>query len=337
MWLTDLKPDNIFLLEREGKRDVVKIVDFGLAKLDAGQRLTQDGTVVGTAEYISPEQVTGRDTDARSDQYALGCILYEMLTSQLPFDGATTTDVVYKHVYKQPIPPRKVRPEANIPEPLEQVIARCMAKKPSDRFDKMTDLEMALTAIEQVMVGNSSAPVVLPPPASRSSRLLLMAAGGVIVLLLATTLYLATRSDGKEQPRSSGAIDLGSSGLTHAQTPRTESGKALSDAGTSSQTEVAHSPPKVPEQTPKAPDPTSEPLPKVQPPLMVKLAIGPKKALARVSCGGETLGCSPSCQVQVPRDGSCEVSAPGFQSKTLLGSKAKTKGVWRVTLAKAKR
>ena len=79
---------------------MVKIVDFGLAKLDEGQRLTQDGTVVGTAEYISPEQVTGRDTDARSDQYALGCILYEMLTSQLPFDGSTTTDVVYKHVYK---------------------------------------------------------------------------------------------------------------------------------------------------------------------------------------------------------------------------------------------
>ena len=149
---------------------MVKIVDFGLAKLDAGQRLTQDGTVVGTAEYISPEQVTGRDTDARSDQYALGCILYEMLTSQLPFDGPTTTDVVYKHVYKQPIPPRKVRPLAQIPEALEQVIARCMAKKPADRFEKMTDLETALTAIEQVLIGSSQAAVVLPPPASRLPR-----------------------------------------------------------------------------------------------------------------------------------------------------------------------
>ena len=333
----DLKPDNIFLLEREGRRDVVKIVDFGLAKLDAGQRLTQDGTVVGTAEYISPEQVTGRDTDARSDQYALGCILYEMLTSQLPFDGATTTDVVYKHVYKQPIPPRKVRPEANIPEALEQVIARCMAKKPSDRFDKMTDLETALTAIEQVLTGSSHAPVVLPPPASRSSRLMLTVAGGVIVLLLATTLYLAMRSDGKGPPRTSSEPDLGHAGLTQAPIPRSDSGKPLSDAGTSKPDELVQRPQKIPEPPKKTPDPVPEPLPQVKPPLSVKLAIGPKKALARVSCGGEMLGCSPSCQIQVPREGSCEVSAPGFQSKTLLGSKAKTKGVWRITLAKAKR
>lgn len=332
----DLKPDNIFLLEREGKRDVVKIVDFGLAKLDAGQRLTQDGTVVGTAEYISPEQVTGRDTDARSDQYALGCILYEMLTSQLPFDGATTTDVVYKHVYKQPIPPRKVRPEAKIPESLEQVIARCMAKKPSERFEKMTDLEMALTAIEQVLTGNSQTPVVLPPPANQSSKLLLMAAGGVIVLLLATTLYLATRSDGKDPPRTSSVMDLGTVGQPP---PHSESGisRPTEDAGTGKPDGTTQQLAKTPDRPTGSPDSVHDPLPKVKPPLQVKLAIGPKKALARVSCGGETLGCSPSCQVQVPHDGSCEVSAPGFQPKTLLASKAKTKGVWRITLAKAKR
>ncbi|HRI49459.1 MAG TPA: protein kinase, partial [Pseudomonadota bacterium] len=145
----DLKPDNIFLLEREGRRDSVKIVDFGLAKMDAGERLTMDGTVVGTAEYISPEQVTGQDTDARSDQYSLGCILYEMLTSQLPFDGESTATLIYKHVYKNPTPPRKVRPEMNIPPSVEAVVLKCMAKKPGDRFASMRDLEQALVQEEQ--------------------------------------------------------------------------------------------------------------------------------------------------------------------------------------------
>ena len=117
--------------------------------MDAGERLTMDGTVVGTAEYISPEQVTGQDTDARSDQYSLGCILYEMLTSQLPFDGESTATLIYKHVYKNPTPPRKVRPEMNIPPSVEAVVLKCMAKKPSDRFASMRELEQALVQEEQ--------------------------------------------------------------------------------------------------------------------------------------------------------------------------------------------
>ena len=335
----DLKTDNIFLLEREGRRDVVKIVDFGLAKLDAGQRLTQDGTVVGTAEYISPEQVTGRDTDARSDQYALGCILYEMLTSQLPFDGATTTDVVYKHVYKQPMPPRKVRPEANIPESLEQVIARCMAKKPGDRFEKMTDLETALTAIEQVLVGTSTAKVVLPPPSGRLPRWLLVVGGALLVPMVLGTLYLALRSDGKEKTGGFSVPDLGPLVVTKAAVNLSDLGSPgmPSDAGTKPS---GVTPPVQPKTTDIQPKQTNrvDPIPSpAKPPRSVKLTIAPKKALASVVCGGETLGCNPSCQVQIPSDGSCEVSAPGFRKKTLLGSNAKTKGTWRIVLSKAKR
>jgi len=318
---------------------VVKIVDFGLAKLDAGQRLTQDGTVVGTAEYISPEQVTGRDTDARSDQYALGCILYEMLTSQLPFDGATTTDVVYKHVYKQPMPPRKVRPEANIPESLEQVIARCMAKKPGDRFEKMTDLETALTAIEQVLVGTSTAKVVLPPPAGRLPRWLLVVGGALLVPMVLGTLYLALRSDGKEKTGGFSVPDLGPLVVTKAAVNLSDLGSpgTPSDAGTKPS---GVTPPVQPKTTDIQPKPTNrvDPIPsQAKPPLSVKLTIAPKKALASVVCGGETFGCNPSCQVQIPSDGSCEVSAPGFRKKTLLGRNAKTKGTWRIVLSKAKR
>ena len=74
------RPENIFLLEREGQKDYVKIVDFGIAKVGGGQKLTQVGMVLGTPEYMSPEQATGQETDHRVDQYALGCIMYEMLT-----------------------------------------------------------------------------------------------------------------------------------------------------------------------------------------------------------------------------------------------------------------
>ena len=330
----DLKPDNIFLLEREGRQDVVKIVDFGLAKLDEGQRLTQDGTVVGTAEYISPEQVTGRDTDARSDQYALGCILYEMLTSILPFDGPTTTDVVYKHVYKQPIPPRKVRPEAHIPEALEQVIARCMAKKPADRFEKMSDVEHALSAIEQVLLGSSNAKVVLPPPASRLPRILLAVGGIAILGTLAATIYFALRSDGPTppptlvldlsttRPKSEAAVDLG-----HAPPPK--------DAGSLADDPNAGKSGQALDPTVKSPPVVTPPVSK--PPVRVKLSISPKKALATVTCGSETLGCSPTCTVNIPGDGECEVSAPGFKPKSLAASQAKRKGTWRIVLSKAKR
>jgi serine/threonine protein kinase len=324
------------LLEREGRRDVVKIVDFGLAKLDAGQRLTQDGTVVGTAEYISPEQVTGRDTDARSDQYALGCILYEMLTSQLPFDGPTTTDVVYKHVYKQPIPPRKVRPHAQIPEALEQVIARCMAKKPADRFEKMTDLETALTAIEQVLIGSSQAAVVLPPPSSRLPRGLVWVALLGLPLLVLLTLQLALRSDGNKDGQGGSALDLS----PHVALPVSlqDLGSLASrsrDAGTS--LGAASSPTAAPEH--RTPDKPAAVVPAVasKPSVVAKLAISPKKALATVTCGGETIGCSPTCQITIPSGSGCELTAPGFRSKTLLAHKAKRQGVWRVALTKAKR
>ncbi|MBP6608573.1 MAG: serine/threonine protein kinase [Deltaproteobacteria bacterium] len=332
-----MKPDNIFLLEREGRQDVVKIVDFGLAKLDAGQRLTQDGTVVGTAEYISPEQVTGRDTDARSDQYALGCILYEMLTSQLPFDGPTTTDVVYKHVYKQPIPPRKVRPLAQIPEALEQVIARCMAKKPADRFEKMTDLETALTAIEQVLIGSSQAAVVLPPPASRLPRGLVWLALLGLPLLVVLTLQLALRSDGIKDGQGAGsAVDLPPQVVLRISLQDLGSPASRSrDAGTS--LGAASSPTTAPEH--RTPENPAAVVPAIasKPSVMAKLAISPKKALATVTCGGETIGCSPTCQITIPSGSGCELTAPGFRSKTLLAHKAKRQGVWRVALTKAKR
>ena len=147
----DLKPENIFLLEREGQKDFVKIVDFGIAKVGSGQKLTQVGMVLGTPEYMSPEQATGQETDHRVDQYATACIMYEMLTGKVPFLGDRPAQTLTKHVFEAVIPPRKAKPELKIPASLESVVLRAMAKKPEARFPSMKDLEQSLSQVEQEM------------------------------------------------------------------------------------------------------------------------------------------------------------------------------------------
>src|SRR5262249_5305278 len=146
-------------------------------------------------EYISPEQVTGQDTDHRSDQYSLGCILYEMLTSQLPFDGESTATLIYKHVYKNPTPPRKVRPEMNIPPSVEAGVLKCMAQVPHERFASMRDLEAALVQEEQYLEpltsGGGTTMLVRPRPIKQPSWVLraialalgLIVIGGLVALL----------------------------------------------------------------------------------------------------------------------------------------------------------
>lgn len=144
----DLKPENIFLLEREGQKDYVKIVDFGIAKVGSGQKLTQVGMVLGTPEYMSPEQATGQETDHRVDQYALGCIMYEMLTGVVPFLSERPAQTLTKHVFEPVLSPRKRKPELKIPASVDAVVMRTLAKKPEQRFPSMRELEQALSKIE---------------------------------------------------------------------------------------------------------------------------------------------------------------------------------------------
>ncbi len=149
----DLKPENIFLLERDGESDVVKIVDFGIAKVQSGlngpsgQRLTQIGMVLGTPEYMSPEQATGKETDHRVDEYALGCMMYEMMTGEVPFRGDTSAGTLTKHVFDQVVPPSRKRPDLAISPALEAVVMKTLAKKPDERYPGMKELLEALDAV----------------------------------------------------------------------------------------------------------------------------------------------------------------------------------------------
>jgi serine/threonine-protein kinase len=151
----DVKPANILVAEG----DRVKVADFGIAKaaieaaedasgasFDAGD-LTQSGAIVGTAKYLSPEQVNGEPVDGRSDVYALGVVLYEMLSGKVPFTGETDVAVAVQHATATPLPLREVRPD--VPAPLEAVVVRAMAKAPGERYQSAADLRAALVAVDR--------------------------------------------------------------------------------------------------------------------------------------------------------------------------------------------
>ena len=147
----DLKPENIMVLNRSGQRDFVKVLDFGIAKiLDSDQKeeaLTQVGMVCGTPEYMSPEQARGERLDARSDIYALGVLLYQLCTGDLPFDSDTAVGLATKHILEEPVRPSERAPELTISPQMEAIIMRAMAKNVDDRFADVMKMGDALLAI----------------------------------------------------------------------------------------------------------------------------------------------------------------------------------------------
>lgn len=130
----DIKPQNIMLL----KNGVIKVMDFGIAKLPNAETVTMTDKAIGTVYYISPEQVSGGTTDARSDLYALGVMMYEMATGSLPFSAETPVSVALMHVNDTAPPPRELNP--NIPVGLEQIITRAMEKDPDARYQSAEEM-----------------------------------------------------------------------------------------------------------------------------------------------------------------------------------------------------
>lgn len=145
----DLKPDNVQLIERDNDADFVKILDFGIAKVGgASSKLTQAGQVFGTPHYMSPEQCSGTTVDNRTDIYALGVMMYEMATGQVPFDADNLMGILTKHMYENPIPPRDFDPPTDVPPALEAVIMKALAKKAEGRYQTMGEMAADLQAAE---------------------------------------------------------------------------------------------------------------------------------------------------------------------------------------------
>ena len=161
----DMKPENIFLTQREGRPDFVKIVDFGIAKMSdievaggPGRKLTKTGMIFGTPEYMSPEQAGGRPLDHRVDIYALGIILYEMLTGKVPFVADTFMGILSKHMFDEV--PSLSKVGVDVPPELEAAISTALHKDPEERFYTAADFAEALASAMDITgsFGEATAP-----------------------------------------------------------------------------------------------------------------------------------------------------------------------------------
>ncbi|KNB49173.1 protein kinase domain-containing protein [Streptomyces caatingaensis] len=160
----DIKPGNVMMT----KRDVVKVMDFGIARaMQSGvTSMTQTGMVVGTPQYLSPEQALGRGVDARSDLYSVGIMLFELLTGRLPFDADSPLAIAYAHVQEEPVAPSTIN--RSIPPALDALVARALKKNPNERFPSAAAMRDECARVASTVHGSPSPVISGDAPAPRS-------------------------------------------------------------------------------------------------------------------------------------------------------------------------
>jgi dienelactone hydrolase len=187
----DLKPANIILT----RRGEVKLVDFGIAKLLGQTSLTRTGMTLGTVAYMPPEQIAGRGVDARSDVWALGVLLYQMLTGRLPFPAEHDVAMLRAIATETPAPLRTFRPD--VPAALEPIVARALQKEPGDRYDSagalLRDLDTLRPATATRHIGTTEVSSAVPPKAARAKWLAAVAALLIVAAAAGWFVYRTSR------------------------------------------------------------------------------------------------------------------------------------------------
>jgi serine/threonine-protein kinase len=288
----DLKPDNIHIGRGDDATDIVKIVDFGLAKVIGSSKLTRSGMVFGTPHYMSPEQAAGEVVDHRADIYALGIVMYEMFTGKVPFEADSYMGVLTKHMYMAPAPPSELSPAVKSLGALEDVILRCLQKRPQARYD---DLAALLVDLDQRLPPAAPAGLRASRPASLLADQLELpserearprraspaspywpALAVALAFVAGVSIVIAVRRSGPRDPRSGpsrsfaevqpGALAAPPSASTSAATVPMPGASAPTVASASDAASVSLSPPAAPKParkpTPSTLRPAGNPRPK---------------------------------------------------------------------------
>jgi eukaryotic-like serine/threonine-protein kinase len=216
----DFKPHNVIV----APDDSLKVTDFGIARAGASE-MTETGSIMGTAQYLSPEQAQGQHVDAASDLYSIGVMLYEMLTGHVPFGGDSAVSIALKHVSDLPQPLREIRPDVH--PALEAAVMRALNKDPAHRYANADEFIAALESARAAILSGADGghtegwmPTPLPPPEEERARrwpwvtlLLLLLAGAVAAALLLTSADQVTVPQvvGKQAPDA--AAELVNAGL----------------------------------------------------------------------------------------------------------------------------
>jgi eukaryotic-like serine/threonine-protein kinase len=305
----DLKPENIFLVRRHDDRDFVKILDFGVAQmsLDGARKLTRAGCIVGTPHYMSPEQAGGERVDPRGDIYSLGIILYELICGRVPFDGENYRSILSQHLLDEPAPFELVAPWLEVPALLEQIVRRCLAKQPSQRFESMAELGAELRQFESTSLDSErkSSPGS-SGPASEASEI---ETGTRAIARMTRPTVADTRGRGRLIAGGVALALLGALGGWLIVLASEDAGKVVPPAPSSA---MAATPP---EPAPESAAPHAD----STPPKRVSVELVLEPSTARAYAGERELGTSP-VRLELARGEVIDVSvrAEGYRAESVI-------------------
>jgi serine/threonine-protein kinase len=258
----DVKPANIFV----GDDGHVTLTDFGIAKAASEtQALTRTGMLVGTPEYMSPEQAEGTGVDHRTDLYALGIVLYQMLVGRVPFRGTTPHATLHAVIYEAPPPPRQLNP--NVAPALEAVVLKAVSKQPERRFQSGAELVAELEAVVSGRAPEAVTPAVaqtraVPAPRRSPVPWILAAIAGVVVVLAVIVVLLLSGGNGtgEPEPRPTQIVIVVTPQATSAATePPTDTPETVTAVPPTDTPAVLTNTPELPSHTPPPPTDTTAP------------------------------------------------------------------------------